>query len=85
VNNDVKIILPNKISIYYDCRNNISEFRINQNKIIYNFHNLKQIEMKYTNSRGVKIDEVYKNEELVRNENGNVRRFKKVGNKFIEY
>jgi len=41
--------------------------------------------MKYTNSRGVNIDEVYNNEELVRNENGNVRKFKKVGNKFIEY
>jgi hypothetical protein len=51
VNGDIKMILPEGIHVYFDTKNQITEWKVNPDKVIYNFHKLGQIEMKYKNRR----------------------------------
>lgn len=76
VNGDVKMILPEGIHVYYDNRNRITEWKVNPDKIIHNFHQHHQIEMKVKTRRG-ELKEQYKNGVLNRVDNGECSRFKR--------
>ncbi len=74
---DIKMILPEGIHIYYDHRNEITEWRINPDKVIYNFHRQAQIEMKYKHRRLGDIQEFYKDNRLIRKQDGDETKYRR--------
>jgi hypothetical protein len=74
---DIKMILPEGIHVYYDHRNQITEWRINPDKVIYHFQRQGQIEMKVKHRRLGEIQEIYKDKQLVREEGGEVFKFRR--------
>ena len=58
-NGDVKLILPEGISIYFSSRGQTSEFTVTPSKKIHNFHNQKLVQMRFEHPRKGVVEEAY--------------------------
>jgi hypothetical protein len=77
VNGDIKMILPEGLHLYFDRKNQITEWKISPDKVIYNFHRQGQIEMKFKHRRLGEIQEFYKGDQLTRTEAGETVRYRR--------
>ena len=50
-NDDLKLILPQGITIYFHSRQQFTEFNIMPGKTIFNWHQKNQVEMKFKHPR----------------------------------
>lgn len=67
ISGDIKLIYPTGLNVYLDARSQTTEFKVCQEKVIYYFQNLGQLEMKYRHRFQGDIHELRKGGVLLRN------------------